>query len=116
LVTARATLMDALPHTGTMTAIEATEEEITPHLDDTVGIAAVNGPRSIVISGDNTAKIAAHFADRKTKQLTVSHAFHSHHMDPMLDDFRAVARTLTYSAPRIPVVSTVAVDSDLTDP
>ncbi|WP_219582153.1 type I polyketide synthase, partial [Streptomyces griseus] len=46
LVTARATLMDALPHTGTMTAIEATEEEITPHLDDTVGIAAVNGPRS----------------------------------------------------------------------
>uniref|UniRef100_UPI001C5F1B84 type I polyketide synthase n=1 Tax=Streptomyces griseus TaxID=1911 RepID=UPI001C5F1B84 len=120
LVTARATLMDALPHTGTMTAIEATEEEITPHLDDTVGIAAVNGPRSIVISGDTdaTQRITEHFRTqgRRTKALTVSHAFHSHHMDPMLDDFRAVARTLTYSAPRIPVVSTVAVDSDLTDP
>ncbi|MFJ9891678.1 polyketide synthase dehydratase domain-containing protein, partial [Streptomyces sp. NPDC091287] len=108
--------MDALPHTGTMTAIEATEEEITPHLDDTVSIAAINGPRSIVVSGDNTAKIAAHFAHRKTKQLAVSHAFHSHHMDAMLDDFRTVARTLTYSAPQIPIVSTVAVDSDLTDP
>ncbi|MFJ3741304.1 SDR family NAD(P)-dependent oxidoreductase [Streptomyces griseus] len=120
LVTARATLMDALPHTGTMTAIEATEEEITPHLDDTVGIAAVNGPRSIVISGDTdaTQRITEHFRTqgRRTKALTVSHAFHSHHMEPMLDDFRTVARTLTYTPPRIPIVSTVAVDSDLTDP
>ncbi|MBT2897687.1 acyltransferase domain-containing protein, partial [Streptomyces sp. McG3] len=120
LVTARATLMDALPHTGTMTAIEATEEEITPHLTDGVSIAAINGPTSVVISGDTDAtdKITEHFREQghRTKQLTVSHAFHSHHMDAMLDDFRTVARTLTYSAPRIPVVSTVAVDSDLTSP
>ncbi|CAM5257831.1 hypothetical protein SGRI78S_06457 [Streptomyces griseus subsp. griseus] len=120
LVTARATLMDALPHTGTMTAIEATEEEITPHITDGVSIAAVNGPTSVVISGDTdaTERITEHFRTqgRRTKALTVSHAFHSHHMEPMLDDFRAVARTLSYSAPRIPIVSTVAVDSDLTDP
>ncbi|MBT2899984.1 SDR family NAD(P)-dependent oxidoreductase, partial [Streptomyces sp. McG3] len=120
LVTARATLMDALPHTGTMTAIEATEEEITPHLDDTISIAAINGPRSIVISGDTDAtdKITEHFREQghRTKQLTVSHAFHSHHMDAMLDDFRTVARTLTFHEPTIPIVPTVATDIPMTDP
>jgi 5-hydroxydodecatetraenal polyketide synthase CpkA len=120
LVTARGKLMQALPPGGTMIAIQATEDEVASLLTDTVGIAAINGPESIVISGsaEVAQSIAGIFADkgRKTKQLTVSHAFHSPLMEPMLDEFRAVASSVSYAVPRIPVVSTVSDDADWTDP
>ncbi|MFD8123853.1 type I polyketide synthase, partial [Streptomyces albidoflavus] len=107
LVAARGRLMQALPVGGAMVAVQATEADILPLLTDGVSIAAVNGPASVVISGDETEvnEIAARF--EKTKKLRVSHAFHSPRMEPMLTEFRNALDNVTFHAPRLPIVSNV---------
>ena len=110
LVSARARLMQELPAGGAMVAIEGTEDEMMPLLaGGRASVAAVNGPRSVVVAGDEDAVLAieADFTaqGRRTRRLTVSHAFHSPLMDPMLDAFRAVVAGLDLAPPVIPVVS-----------
>ncbi|MGC4806092.1 SDR family NAD(P)-dependent oxidoreductase [Micromonospora sp. DT233] len=112
LVAARGRLMQAAQSGGAMAAVEATEEEVLASLAGRagrIGIAAVNGPRATVISGDAEAvdEAGEHWraAGRKVRRLRVSHAFHSAHMDGILERFRVVATGLSYAAPVLPVVS-----------
>ncbi|MEQ0565381.1 type I polyketide synthase [Amycolatopsis sp. NEAU-NG30] len=107
LVAARGRLMAALPGGGVMIAVEATEAEVAPHLGDAVAIAAVNGPRSLVLSGEKAATTA--LADRfgGGTLLRVSHAFHSPLLEPMLDEFHEVAAGLRHHRPVLPLVSCV---------
>ncbi|GGZ64251.1 hypothetical protein GCM10010387_66870 [Streptomyces inusitatus] len=121
LVAARGRLMQALPSGGVMIAVQASEDEVLPLLTDRVSIAAINGPQSVVIAGDEdaAAKIIEQFGDRKSKRLTVSHAFHSPHMDGMLEAFRTAIENLSYDNPKIPIVSNLTgalVTDDMSTP
>ncbi|MGW4272651.1 type I polyketide synthase [Streptomyces seoulensis] len=107
LVVSRGRLMQELAVGGVMVAVEAAEEEVAPLLTAGMSIAAINGEASLVLSGveDEVEAVLTRLEGRRTKRLRVSHAFHSPLMDPMLDEFRRVASTLTYHAPSVPVIS-----------
>ncbi len=112
LIAQRARLMQQLPRDGMMAVVFAPSARVEAALatcSDRVAIAAFNGPDNTVISGDidTVRDLLDAFALEgiRTQALTVSHAFHSPLMDPMLDEFEAFAATLDYAAPKIPLVS-----------
>ncbi|MEW2399642.1 SDR family NAD(P)-dependent oxidoreductase, partial [Streptomyces sp. NPDC046862] len=115
VVAARGRLMQALPAGGAMLAAQAPETEVVgvlaAHSDHSVGIAAVNGPSSVVVSGPESAilEAAAEFVGRgyRTKTLAVSHAFHSPLMEPMLSDFAAALARVEFHEPTLTVISNV---------
>ncbi|NEP33355.1 type I polyketide synthase, partial [Moorena sp. SIO3B2] len=121
LISMRGRLMQQLPPGGEMVSLLASESVVKEAIADyssqeglhkpAVSIAAINGPESIVISGESEA-IAAICSKLealgvKTKPLQVSHAFHSPLMEPMLAEFEAVAKQVTYNQPKIPLISNI---------
>ena len=114
LIAHRGMLMQQLPDGGEMVAVMASEEQVNQLIAPCrkkVAIAAINGPQSIVIAGAaesiGTVQEILEAEGVKTKQLKVSHAFHSPLMEPMLADFEAVANQIIYHQPRIPLISNV---------
>ncbi|MDZ7269345.1 MAG: type I polyketide synthase [candidate division KSB1 bacterium] len=112
LIAARGRLMQALPPNGTMVAVFAGEALVRAALAPYAGrvdLGAINGPNNIVISGEAAAVAAlvAQFEQQgiKSRPLTVSHAFHSPLMEPMLDEFERIAAEIAYAPPRIGLIS-----------
>ncbi|MFH8607040.1 type I polyketide synthase [Streptomyces sp. NPDC018029] len=113
VVGARARLMGGLPEGGAMCAVQATPAELAADVDGSaVSVAAVNTPDSTVISGPSgeVARIAGVWRERgrKTKALSVSHAFHSALMEPMLGEFTEAIRGVKFRQPSIPLMSNVS--------
>lgn len=126
LIAQRARLMGALPSGGGMLAVkmDAAEAEalVAQHPND-LSVAAYNGPDSTVIAGTKSIleEMATKIKDEggKAKLLVVSHAFHSHLMDPMLEQFRGYADAVAYAPPRITFISNLTgktANKELTDP
>ncbi|NEO41307.1 MAG: acyltransferase domain-containing protein [Moorea sp. SIOASIH] len=120
LIASRGSLMQALPPDGEMVAVLASPGQVEKAIrrsrrfanepyPEEVAIAAINGPMSLVISGQRQAINAVcatlEAQEVKTKPLQVSHAFHSPLMEAMLGSFEAVAQKVTYSQPRIKLIS-----------
>ncbi|OPF71921.1 type I polyketide synthase [Streptomyces antioxidans] len=109
LVAARGRAMQRARSDGAMLAVGAAEEAVAPLLTPGISLAAVNGPDSVVVSGDADTVAAIERESReqgwKTKRLHVSRAFHSPHMDAVLEEFTADIADIAFHAPRIPIVS-----------
>ena len=114
LIAARGRLMQSLPRSGGMLAVAADEptvSEVIRPWPTELSLAAINGPRNTVVSGrlPALAQVARIFADRGVRltELTVSHAFHSPLVEPILDEFFEAARAVHFSSPSIPIFSNV---------
>jgi acyl transferase domain-containing protein/acyl carrier protein len=92
LVATRGRLMGQLAGGGAMVAVGAAEDVVRAALVAGAEVAAVNAPDAVVLSGDERAveTVAAALAARgaRTTRLSVSHAFHSAHMEPALAAWR----------------------------
>ena len=127
LIAERARLMQSLPAGGrmaaVMTSVETVREAIAP-VASKVSIAALNGPSQTVISGAGAEMLQVldqlRGAGIKSKELVVSHAFHSPLMEPILDAFERVAQEVKFSAPRLRLISNltgqVALAKEITQP
>ncbi|MFF3329610.1 SDR family NAD(P)-dependent oxidoreductase [Streptomyces sp. NPDC002888] len=111
LIAHRARLMQST-EPGGMLSIPGEADTVAAWAEEAgVDVAAVNGPQSVVVAGpkDRLDALAERLKEQgvRTRALTVSHAFHSRLMDPVLDEFEAAITPLAFQPPRIPVIANV---------
>lgn len=112
LIAARGKLMSALPSGGGMLVALGDPEKVRAAVAEhsqTVSIAAYNGPTNTVVSGGlaQLEQIATHLKSQglQTINMTVSHAFHSPLMDPMLEPFAEVVKTIVMKPAKLPLLA-----------
>lgn len=111
LVATRGQMMSDLPP-GSMLSVRSSAESIAPKLTPDMAIAAINGPSLCVVAGPTAAisqlQAKLESAEIICKPLHTSHAFHSPMMDPAIEPFAALVKTIQLSPPEFPFVSTVS--------
>ncbi|MDJ0763008.1 MAG: SDR family NAD(P)-dependent oxidoreductase [Myxococcota bacterium] len=114
IIAKRAELMSDLPSRGVMYAVTAPLEVVEKTIgrrSKTVDIAAINGESSLVLSGEELGvKDLAwelESSGYNTKKLTVSHAFHSHLMEPIMNEFGDFIQKYKLRAPKVKLISNV---------
>ncbi|KAI9717250.1 MAG: Type I Iterative PKS [Chrysothrix sp. TS-e1954] len=112
--------------THAMVAVRASEERVIDELGtDMVEIACKNGIQETVICGEiakvERASTMLSSSGIRTTLLKLPYAFHSAQIDPILEPLRGLTRSISFSEPQIPILSTLtaevvkhagAVDSD----
>ncbi|WP_169811001.1 type I polyketide synthase [Nocardia amamiensis] len=112
LIAVRGRLMQRLPDGGGMLAVDASADQIASlvaRYAPAVSVAGYNGPAQVVVAGPRSALDLLR-DDLSTNgihatPLSVSHAFHSPAMDPILDDLAAAAARAAFTDPAIPLIS-----------
>ncbi|MBI4788809.1 MAG: SDR family NAD(P)-dependent oxidoreductase [Chloroflexi bacterium] len=112
LIAERGRMIQTRSVEGQMVAALADEARVQKVLEPfaaDVSVAVINAPRNVVISGKRqavqAAMVALNAADIETRALKIFVASHSPLMDPVLDGFEAVVKSVTRHAPRLKVAS-----------
>ena len=110
LVARRGALMQAMP-SGSMLAVRLPADALLAMLPPALSLAAENGPNACVVAGPTPAieawQATLERQDIVARRLQTSHAFHSSMMDDAVAPFEALVRSITLSAPAMPIVSTL---------
>jgi acyl transferase domain-containing protein len=110
LVARRGALVQAQPG-GAMLSIRLPEKDVLPLLNPQLSIAAINSQNLCVVAGphEEIEGLGRQLESRGIgiRQLHTSHAFHSPMMDPVLEPFAELLRSVKFGEPQIPFVSNV---------
>ncbi|MGE5343916.1 MAG: amino acid adenylation domain-containing protein [Candidatus Omnitrophota bacterium] len=108
LVVLRGQLMEkTLP--GVMMSVPLSAEELKPLLPQNISLAAINTPSLCIVSGPTTAietfERELNEQGHECLRINFPRASHSNMMAPILDEFEAQARTMTWNHPQIPYIA-----------
>ena len=111
VVVERGRIMERVTGRGRMLAVGLSREAVESLLHEELGVAAVNGPASVVLSGTAAAveDAARRLGERGVRShlLPVDYAFHSFQLEPLRDELTRALAGITPGPVERSLVSTV---------
>ncbi|MFD7862993.1 SDR family NAD(P)-dependent oxidoreductase [Streptomyces sp. NPDC059783] len=114
VVCVRSKVLTGVTGRGAMAIVALPQDRIDGLLapyGERLSVAAVNGPSSVVLSGDRDAledlALVCKEREIRVRTIPVDYASHCAHVEPVLDELAALLAPVTPLPPRIPFYSTV---------